>query len=165
MAVLSPVVALATAAPAYAASTANIDIGFSNNFCRGGGRDAYTHTNLTNNSGSDIILESDVVLRVQISNPNRSRTAPSSDVGVQSCRDTSSSLTGCSDVLWTLPRGTRFVAGATIDMAWHFLADWGDPAHIIVSQVSGPSIFSNPSTSSTTQGYIGPSGCFSHDEF
>jgi len=162
----APAIVAASAAPAYAASPSKIDVRFYNPLgCRGPGRDAYAYVNLTNSSSTDITLTSPLVLSVQISNPNRSRTAPSSNVGTQSCRDGSGTLTGCVDVLWTIPSGTVFRAGTTIDMVWHLLVDLGDGAHLIVNQISGGNVLSNPSTSSTTQGYTGLGGCLPYDDF
>lgn len=161
----APAIIAASAAPAYAVSPGKIDVRYHNlNGCLGPGNDANTYINLTNNTTQDITLKTPLVLRVVISNPDRSRAASSSNVGTQKC-STGGLLTFCTSVLWTIPVGTVFRAGQTIDMAWHLFVDYSDPAYLTVTQESGDNVLSNPSSTSTAQGWTGPSGCVSHGEY
>lgn len=148
-----PVIMAASAAPAFAASTASGILTLQHDVPVGcvsssGIADVYYYLNIRNNTGADYVLAEPLVITLNATNTRRSKLPASSSYGTVVNTNNNNTVT------WTLPAGFVIPANSDVDLLWHFLTNWGQPTSVAVTTVSP--LVTNP-TSNSADGY--GSGC------
>lgn len=153
-----PAIAVAGAAPAFAASTGKLNVRFYRSAAtcpvKGGVADIYLYVNLQNNTTSPVTLATPLVLTIQSTNPNRNFAAPStSTAGSTIACVGGGALTSCPSATftWTVPTGTTIPAGGEVDFAIHFWSQIGQPTSVTAS-TSDPRVIEK-TRNTATDGY------------